>query len=63
MEKQEMQMIANYEKDLWEKFVLTARAIGKEDFRTKEARCRWVSVYRLANQLGVELLPHIKFKE
>lgn len=63
MEKQDMQMIANYEKDLWEKFVLTARAIWKEDLRIKEARCRWVSVYRLANQLGVELLPHRKFKE
>lgn len=63
MEKQEMLTIANYEKYLWEKFVLTARAIGEEDLRTKEARCRWVSVYRLANQLGVELLPHIKFKK
>ena len=63
MKKQEMQTIANYEKDLWEKFVLTARAMGKEDLRTKEARYRWVSVYRLANQLGIELLPHIKFKE
>ena len=61
MKKQEMQTITNYEKDLWEKFVLAAMAMGKEDFRTKEARCRWVSVYRLANQLGVELLPHIKF--